>query len=420
MIFFSKKDKASFRRREFCEAAGDVPNPGRGWYRIYTYVLGEGESCDLPPLLYENERLALVLIDISAYKEQAIADEGLARIDRILSCFADGGSEMILRIVYDTKGKGMEREPSFFSQVQEHIGQLAPLLMKYGSHIFLFQGLLVGSWGEMHSSKFVSEKYLRQLAESFLTLTEGKIRLAVRKPVQCRLMQRAESVTERGIGCFDDAIFASETHMGTFGTLERREAGWKDPWRPEDEIAFMGQLTEYVPFGGEVLSGEKGMTAADTVKRLSGLHVSYLNCVHEETRLREWKVTEYIPGVSLYDHIGAYMGYRFVVEKAVCEKKGKSAWLAVRIANRGFACCGERVQFLLCTDQEREERVVPIDCDLGKLESGKSMTLQIPLEEEMQRSGVHLYGRLRRMRDQETIVFANEGAEGGLLLGLFD
>lgn len=420
MTFFSKRGKASFRRREFCEAAGDVPNPGRGWYHIYTYVLGEGGSCDLPPVLCGQERLALVLIDIGAYRERAITDEGLGLIHRILSCFAESGSEMIVRIVYDTMGKGMEREPSLFSQVQEHIGQLAPLLVRHSSHIFLFQGLLVGSWGEMHTSKFVSEKYLQQMAERFVTLTEGKVRLAVRKPVQCRLVQRAERVTERYIGCFDDAIFASETHMGTFGTLERREAGWRDPWRPEDEIAFMEQLAENVPFGGEALSGEKGMTAADTVKRLGRLHVSYLNCVHDDARLREWKETEYAAGVSLYDHIGMHMGYRFVVEKCTCERRGKAACLTVRLANRGFACCGEEVRFSLCLVQGGEESVIPADCDLGRLEGGKSTTLQIPLEEEVQRSGMYLYGSLQRVRDRGIIVFANEGAGDRLLLGLFD
>lgn len=419
MIFFSKKGTRPFRREDFREASGNVMNPGRGWYRIYTYVLDEKTDSLFPPTLYDGETLALVLIDIGAYKEKSLTEECLAMLDGILNGFAEGGREMILRVVYDTEGKGMEHEPALFTQVQRHMEQLADLLIKYSRHILLCQGLLVGSWGEMHSSKFVSEKHLLQLAEDFLYLTEGKVRLAVRKPVQYRLMQPSESAAERRIGCFDDAIFASGTHLGTFGTQERREAGWKNPWCMEEEVAFLEQLSESVPFGGEALCGEKGLTAEETVKRLGMLHVSYLNCVHEAGRLQEWQGMS-ISGISLYDYIGAHMGYRFVVEKAVCERKGKETCLTVKIANRGFACCGEKIQFLLCLRQGGEERSIPVDCGLGTLGGGKSMALHIPLGEEMQRGGISLYGALRRVRDQGRIVFANEHAGGQLLLGRFD
>lgn len=419
MIFFSKKKDASFQSEKFQEVSGNVINPGRGWYHIYTYTLGEGTNCDLPPVLYAEETLALVLVDISSYKEQPLGDS-LALIDKILKSFSEGGKDIILRVVYDTQGKGMEHEPTLFSQVQQHIEQLAPLLAEYSSHILVFQGLLVGSWGEMHTSKFLSEKYLRQLTESFLSLTGRSVRLAVRKPVQYRMTQQVGSTKENLIGCFDDAIFASDTHLGTFGTQDSRTAGWKEPWLPEEETEFMGKLADSVPFGGEVLSGEAHMTAEDTVKRLSKLHVSYLNCVHEESRIREWKDTEYLPGVSLYDYIGAHMGYRFVVEKAVCEKKGKEMCLTVKIANRGFACCAEEIQFLLRLQLKSEEQVIPVDCALGALAGGKSLTLSIPLRSEQRVQGVNLYGEMQRVRDQKTVIFANEKAQDKLLLGFFD
>lgn len=416
MIFFTDRKKA-FQSAPLNEAAGDVPNPGRGWYRIYTYTMGEGISCELPPTLYEGETLALVLMDIGAYRERPLDEECLALMDRILDCFTAGGRDIILRIVYDTQGKGMEHEPSLFSQVQQHIGQLAPLLARHSSHILVFQGLLVGSWGEMHTSKFVSEKYLRQLSQSFISGTEGKVRFAVRKPVQCRIVQPESTLGKTMTGCFDDAVFASETHMGTFGTQSREAAGWNQPWCPADEIVFLEKLAERVPFGGEALSGENGMTSADTLKRLRALHVSYLNCMHEEARLREWRETEYAAGISLYDYIGAHLGYRFVVESASCEKKGKESILKLKIVNRGFACCAEEVSFLLHLQAEKD-RVIPVECPLGRLAAENSLTLRIPLGEVPGR-GTLLYGELRRKRDQRIVVFANEGAGERLQLGQF-
>ncbi len=416
MIFFSKKRTAGFRGAVLRGAAGDVPNPGRGWYRIYTYVLGGEENCELPPALYAGETLALVLIDIGAYRERSLSEESLELIHRILDCFAAGGRDIILRIVYDTQGKGMEHEPSLFSQVEQHMEQLTPLILRHSDHILVFQGLLVGSWGEMHTSKFVSEKYLWKLSQCFLSGTEGKVRLAVRKPVQCRIVQPENAVGETLTGCFDDAIFASETHMGTFGVQDRQTAGWKQPWRPAEEIAFLGKVSEKVPFGGEVLSGETGMTPAETIKRLQALHVSYLNCVHEEARLREWRETGYVPGISLYDQIGARLGYRFVAEGVSMEKKGKETCIRLRIANHGFACCAEEVRFLLY-GQSREKPMASVDCGLGTLAAGESMTLRIPLEDGFSGSGASLYGELRRTRDQRIIRFANEPVGDRLLLG---
>lgn len=418
MIFFSNKRTAAFRGAAFREAAGDVPNPGRGWYRIYTFILGGEGDCELPPALYEGETLALVLIDIGAYRERPLAEESLDTIHRILECFAAGSRDIILRIVYDTQGKGMEHEPSLFSQVEQHMEQLTPLILRHSDHILVFQGLLVGSWGEMHTSKFVSEKYLWKLSQRFLSGTKGKVRLAVRKPAQCRIVQPENAVGETLTGCFDDAIFATETHMGTFGVQDRQTAGWKQSWRPPEEIAFLEKLSEKVPFGGEVLSGEAGMTPAETIKRLRALHVSYLNCVHEEARLREWRETEYVPGVSLYDQIGARLGYRFVAEAISFEKKGKDTGIRLRIANHGFACCAEEVRLLLY-GQSQEAPVASVDCGLGKLAAGESMTLRIPLEEMQPECGASLYGELRRTRDQRIIRFANEPVGDRLLLGTF-
>ena len=421
MIFFSKKRSAGFRGAALREAAGDVPNPGRGWYRIYTYILGEEGKCELPPTLYEGETLALVLIDIGAYRERPLAQESLELIHRILECFAAGGRDIILRIVYDTQGKGMEHEPSLFSQVEQHMEQLTPLILRHSDHILIFQGLLVGSWGEMHTSKFVSEKYLWKLSRRFLSGTEGKVRLAVRKPVQCRILQPENALGETLTGCFDDAIFASETHMGTFGVQDRQTAGWKQPWRPAEEIAFLEKLSEKVPFGGEVLSGETGMTPAETIKRLRALHVGYLNCVHEEARLREWRETEYAPGVSLYEQTGAMLGYRFVAEAVSFEKKGKETGIRLKIANRGSACCTEEVRFLLYEQQEQSQgkAVISVDCGLGTLAAGESMTLRIPLDGKQPEGGASLYGELRRARDQRIIRFANEPVGDRILLGTF-
>lgn len=420
----ANKKESSFHGAVLPEVTGDVPNPGRGWYHIYTYRPGEGEGGDIPPAPFGEETLALVLIDIGGYRERPLGEDCLGQIGEILDAFAAGGKDILLRIVYDTQGKGMEHEPSFFSQVQQHMEQLAPVLVRHSRNILVAQGLFVGSWGEMHTSKFLTDRYLRELARSFILLTEGKVRLAVRKPVQYRIIQPEGDMGERRMGCFDDAIFASKTHLGTFGTQDiqnKETAGWKQPWRPREELVFLEKLAEHVPFGGEALQGEEEMTPEDTVERLNGLHVSYLNCVHGEAVLRKWRETMYVDGVSLYDYIGAHLGYRFVVESVLykAKKRGQEKSLEISIRNSGFACAAEEIQLYLYM-QTQEERGIPVECGLGKLGGGERLTLHIPLKDILPESGARLYAQLRRVRDEKTIVFANEPAGSRLLLGFFD
>lgn len=100
------------------------------------------------------------------------------------------------------------------------------------------------------------------------------------------------------------------------------------------------------------------------------------------------------------------------------EKKGRESCLKLKITNHGFACCGEAVRFdLSAGGQSGERRISSLDCGLGKLEGGESLTLRIPLEPEQCTKGTCFYGELRRVRDESLIRFANEPAGERLLLG---
>lgn len=426
MLSFTKLFQTGERYRlepaTLTEARGDVPNPGRGWYHIYTYTPGNGINCDLPPFLYEGETLALVLIDIGAYRERPLDREGLDVIGSILDAFTAADRDMILRIVYDTEGKGMEKEPSFAAQVRQHIEQLAPLLVSHADNIRVYQGLLVGSWGEMHSSKFVTEKYLKQLADAFLTHTEGKLKLAVRKPVQYRMLIQEDEEVRTRIGFFDDAMFSDETHLGTFGTQPRSEAGWKEPWRPEDELCFMTRRAQEVPFGGEALCGEGPLSPEETVERLRTLRVSYLNCVHDGKRIQEWKeqffLTEAGERLSLYEYIGAHMGYRFVVSEAKLDRKGKEYELVFSVANKGFACACDELELMLYISSGEQEECLVCPGNPGQLCGGERMEVRIPVAGERLREGSRIYLGLRRKADGRELRFANNCEGERLFLGL--
>lgn len=414
MMFFTRKKEWRLACGTLRERADAVPGPGRGWYRIYSYVLGEDWEAMLPPVRYEGETLALVMIDIGAYREREIDGDGLAAIRRILDAFAGAGMDMLLRVVYDTQGKGMEREPGLFSQVLAHIGQIGELLSEYEAHILLFQGLLVGSWGEMHTSKFLTQKHLRQMEACFREASRGKILLAFRTPALLRKIVKEGEKMPETIGFFDDAILADETHMGTFGTQPRAEAGWERAWSAGEETAFLAQAARRVPFGGEVLNGMENLSAEEILARLSQLSVSYLNCTHDAACLARWREMSAAPGVSLYDYVGAHLGYRFVAEEAELERKGKEYILRLVIANRGFACFPAVLRLVLrAGDQVAAETELAPEALAG----GGSRRVDLPLSEELLEAQKPLSLCLTAGKGGRVVPFANEGAGKRLSLG---
>lgn len=84
---------------------------------------------------------------------------------------------------------------------------------------------------------------------------------AVRTPAQWRLLVSEEEFQKGNfprLGLFDDGIFASKSHLGTFGTMTREAAGWKAPWIREEELSFLETLGKRLPHwrrGG--LAGER-------------------------------------------------------------------------------------------------------------------------------------------------------------------
>lgn len=421
-----------FKKAEIRESVEEIRNPGRGWYQIHTFPAeAEFSREELEWCLGDRNTLALVFIDIGYYRECPIDEAALKKIDGILECFEQSGMDMILRITYDREGKAWEREPYSFSQVMEHMIQLGPVISKHAEHIFVYQGLLVGSWGEMHSSRFLASSQLERLA---LVLSEHlgeQSFLAVRRPVYWRVLHlKGESeIQSTRMGLFDDGIFGSDTHLGTFGENSAIEAGWGAPWNAAEELVFEEKLCQYVPQGGEVLYEEgraEERSLIKTVERLKKMRISYLNCVHDQRILALWKQLVWKQkgpwqGVSGFDYIGRHLGYRFCVRnisvRIVGGGKGTKVqcqW-EISVENTGFAPCYQSAEaWLKWTDSKGRTCTKVLFPELHKILPGEVKTgtcITEPAQGE-----VHLCAA--RKRDGRSICFANDPVGGpGVLLG---
>lgn len=444
MSFIKRKNRVRLTQTTFTESTEYLANPSCGWYRIYPFPLEQKPDFDeLYWCLRKDERLVLVIIDIGAYREGPIPEEALGVLSDILHFFTEHQKELILRVTYDREGRGMEREPDFLQTVEEHMGQLGPVIRLFAGSIFLVQGLLIGSWGEMHDSKFLTESKLKKLSRAWRKALGEDIRMAVRTPLQWRMLHSEGADFDcGGIGLFDDGMFGSPDNLGTYGDRQRKEAVWLERWRREDEIPFIGRIAEYIPYGGEAVGTADTGDLVRAVEEMKVTGVAYLNRTHDRKRLEKWensiwKENGVWNGCNGLDYIGCHMGCRFVVrkaeikecgsylageeqpeEKSLCGKRRKEACLMVQIENVGFAALKEEVLLYLMFAGGRGtyfRAAYPVD--LRSAASGKQITLALKLPELKTEETYAVSLQMRRGKDQQVLRFANEPVTEQVYLG---
>ena len=409
-LAFDKNKDADIQLKESTRA---LKNPGCGCYHIYTFDLSKEN------FLYidcEEEELVLLLIDIHAFRGcEQIPKEAFEYFSSILTFFEQHDKGIILRIVYDTKGRGMENEPSSIKIVKSHIKQLGSIICEHMSKkeslpgkILVHQGLFVGSWGEMHGSKFLSEARMKELSDTFLEATKGSCPIAVRKPVQLRQLSckktassPLQNASNTNFTLFNDAIFGSETDLGTYGTIRKSALSEnsereKTSWMREDELSWQQSFMQQSFCGGEVLGGMNNVSESSgntdyqqrtldwnqVVADLAKMHVSYLNSIYSKEVLDDWKAQRIMwngKEISEYDYIGRHMGYRFTVTQVkisrVSQEKKKQTQsdtqsqisksvITFTIKNTGFAnLCEEAVCRLILTENNENVKAFEIKSD---------------------------------------------------------
>lgn len=425
-------------------------NPSKGWYGLYPFVISEEPDFDnLVWSLADGDVIALVRIDIGRRQPgvgtgSPFTAEELDRADRILTWFEKHSREVILRITYDTEGKGMEHEPSLIKNVAGHMRQLGSVIAAHADNIIVHQGIFVGSWGEMHDSKFLSENAVCELYETLVSACGNKVRIAVRTPMQHRFIMKyltrymgtGNADTDTDItrpALYNDAILSSEDDMCTY-------AGGRAAWAD-----YQDEVCAYAVCGGEAIHENPLNDYDNAVKELANMHITYLNRQYDMAVLDKWRSN------NGYDYIGTHLGYRFVVTDTAAGRDaeeetgsktqtgGGSIYINVRIANRGFACVYDRVR-LLAEFRGKDGGCISraeVMSDMSRIKPGDECTAVIMLPQECSyMPEVHeremyqmdddsfnseavatLWLRLERVKDAKVIRFANEGAGTALLVG---
>ena len=237
----------AFHKADLKETVDNPVNPARGWFSLYSFELDKDidefeKECELDG----KNSLVLLLVDIAAYRDGKIEDEDLKKLEKLLMFFRKNNKDIILRVTYDHEGKGMHREPLYFDKVRGHAAKIAGFVSEHHKDIFLFQGLLVGKWGEMHTSRFASHENFHVLYEIFEKKLNNPVYMAVRKPVQLRWLKdqpEKDFAFDPGyLGVFNDGMFGSDSDLGTYDSTNRTKEKWGAPWNRKNELDFEGVI----------------------------------------------------------------------------------------------------------------------------------------------------------------------------------
>ena len=430
MIWKNMKNRNGwdFRQEELAESLDELENPARGWYGIYTFSVERSiDQEELRWSLRQGESLALVLLDIRAYRSIRLDEVAAQNIKDILSFFLQYRKDVILRPVYDREGNGRICEPDTFEIVLEHLKQICEILADIEHSVIIFQGMLVGSWGEMHDSRYLSSKHMGEMWECMQKYSGEDLYMAVRTPSQWRTLKSEDEFLQKKyahLSLFDDGILGSLTHLGTFGTMIKEAAGWSCPWTRKEELDFIDQLTENVFCGGEVTScteeeKEKLCDEDFIVNELKKMHLTYLDSTYDMKVLNQWKKMQYEgseiwQGHSLYDYIVSHLGYRLTVK---CVKMkitwfGKAEFI-IEIENTGFGRLFQEAELFLTIENEKIRKEIPVSIDLreifpGTTVQGKAVTEPV--------SG-KVFLRAQRKKDGQNIRFANKNSAENFCIG---
>lgn len=406
-MFFKKKG-VGFQPAPFAETKEKIKNPGRGFYEIHTFILGqEWDLENLKWCIRAEYTLALVVLDIRAARERELTAAELSGIDAMLGAFGSLNTDILFRPVYDREGRGMQNEPALLSRVCGHMRQLAPVIQAHREHILLLQGLLVGSWGEMHTSKFLQPASIRQLAEVWLEETD--LCIAVRKPAFHRILSeygdagRTSGRNALRFALYNDGLFGSETDLGTYEDREK-------------DLKYLQEKCRHSINGGEVVRGDSRPRAEEIVDRMKRLHIAYLNNAHDVRMLDYFRTLTY-KKQNLYEYIEDHMGYRFVVRRAAAKSPragGQGVSLEIQVENTGFGnLCQDAEAFLVLEGQDGQQRELPVSTDPRCWEAGITSVISADISDP---ATATVYLAIRWKKDAGYLQFANQGQREGLVI----
>lgn len=424
----------------FTESARQLYNPNRGYYRMHGFHINEEETDfrqNIADRFCQDEDTTLTLIEfnLQTFRDRPISEQGLENLEALFQALEQVDKQLIVRFLYDWNGENEQVEPENIDVILEHIRQVGPTLRKYKDRIFTMQGLFIGNWGEMNGTQYSDPQSMQILAEELMNATDPSTFLAVRMPMQWRMVTRLGDVSgvARGdgtpasrLGLFNDGMLGSWSDYGTYGEHTREEDGDFTYWSREEELEFQEELCKVVPIGGEVIVDNSYNDFENALQDMKRMHVTYLNRDFDGNVLDKWAAYTVMEegcfqGMDGLSYMERHLGYRLLIDETALDYQFSEDKLSVDVTlrNVGFAPLYHETDVWIIL-KETDSGIVhyyPVDCDPGVLTGGNDAEQSYTVHAELALHGkaageYEIYFDIRDVASGERIFLANEQDPG--------
>lgn len=395
-----------------------------GWYMISRIELSEHIILS-PQFLGNQNGLELLEINLMRYRDRSLSTQALAQLKQVFLMVRDAKKKMILRFTYDMVGACMETEPDSISVILEHMENLSCLFYEFQDIIYIYQGVFMGSWGEMHDSRFANSVDIQKLFQKLIQVTPENAYIAVRTPALYRMITRSMKVcykkdSQKGKGfhrlaLFNDSFVSSATDVGTYGFVKQKEARhYFEKWTREDELKFQKELTMATPSGGETSALYTDMNMEQIVQECFEAGISYLNHEYHPDVIKRWKTEKVMSGDyrgrTYEEYIGNHMGYRLVIQDSMVRYFKECMKISITIINKGCAPVYRKKQLrLLCMGSDHEHFFIYSDSDITGLKD-TSLTMEFCIAHSLLKSAEYeIYVQIVDEDVNQILPFANQG-----------
>lgn len=293
-------------RLEFAEGDSVHLNPARGFY----FPVKSHRPQRLSQVRENGCSLVFVMFDIGDFNGSDLSKQKIEELDTIFQEAKNRGLKVIFRASYGFENASAYNDPEDIAQIIRHIGQIKPILQKYGDILYVIQAGFLGAYGEWHSSNFGDPPAVDAQAAVLHALLDGlpeNVLVCVRRPSFIRALfaqGKLDPAYADRIGVHNDALLGSGDDWGTYTDLSR-----------EEELAWAQTYFMQLPYGGETCCISDYSDAENAIREFPMLHLSYLNSQYNEDVLRSWKNAG-AGGRDGYAVIRRHMGYHFSLQAA--------------------------------------------------------------------------------------------------------
>ncbi|MEE1798381.1 DUF4832 domain-containing protein [Streptomyces sp. JV176] len=314
-------------------------NPERGFYH-HTDSCDKNDFSSATLQSYRtNEGISLVMcvFYLAEFKNSAISQSALDRLQRQFAAARSAGVKMIVRFAYTDSADGADAPKD---RVLAHLDQLAPYLSANSDVIYVVQAGFVGAWGEGYYTKNFGDAgnvttadwaNRKAVVDKTLSSLPSNRMVQLRTPKYKRTMygttalpagQAYNGSSLARLGHHNDCFLASADDYGTYEN-------------PAVEYPYLAAETSYLAMGGETCGVNTPRTSCPTtLSELKMFHWSYLNTDYEPNVISGWRSGGCLPEIT------RSLGYRFALQNGTYPStatKGGSLPVQFTVKNDGFA-----------------------------------------------------------------------------------